>query len=876
MQFKNNYSRYEFDLRSVMSPWGTSRVEVNDVELSFIVKRSVSCLSAGRFRPTLMRLLTSSCTDPAFNRIAHIDTTLAVELTKSLNTHSQALANGTVDEHILNLICLPSACLALMPPGTQITTTDLALLLGEAESLSQFVDIQNDAYQTYQGGFSFIGNPVTSKWFGQDPLAHTLAVLCAMQAILTRFFSDSFAACPAFSDQEISALSRRARNLQRRCWRTLRGLRQDRSIPTHELAPHLNLVRLEASALAWLAQFERLCGSHSRALQFAAWATVQIPFFTRNPCELRLFNSLKRYLEFNGLNVALMCYLPSIDAAQEDRPYLAMLVAASSPTTSNSVNALRTYGVKLEGWGFRQIDEVLRNETRPEVRAEAFTLAINMGAVWLASKFFHISETNDSWIDDEKLMGWIDDQKHLTARALGKDGLMNYATVIAELSQSCAPWLENWRQRQLQGGLRKFIRESANMTKLFWNNINDLLFVNHVRLGLGYYAKKQGDYKAIRKVQANVKQTARLNEIDDSIDTLLQGQRSIVRCSDFKREIKSVISNDVMVSLHTRDGDSLSITASSAKKTRHRRFESTEKHEPDWHKRLKHFSEIASDCIVDAARIDETPTLFIAAHFRELLQEIIDFVLETNPNAHRIFLHADPMWNVLPWQYIMLHQMEFKEWLQQLCINKYPHRNREADNLVIWRVPGLQLGNSLPSHGLKPRDVVYDMDDTKFQEIQAVIREISLAKPDGFLSLLAHGGAVVDNARVFKLNGKTIDKDALNQFEGYPLTLLHICDGARVKNSPNEDDTLGLPGALLLQGVKVVVAAGLPVPVAKFEGIKVIERHFGQITDVTDLLAIEKRYALACKEHPEAALYTLYSDSVAPILMLPTDEDTHP
>ena len=396
-------------------------------------------------------------------------------------------------------------------------------------------------------------------------------------------------------------------------------------------------------------------------------------------------------------------------------------------------------------------------------------------------------------------------------------------------------------------------------------NLNSLglkkrLFMNHVQVGLSYQAKAQQRMLHSRNLGRH--------PIDVMLSSTEANELPAITLDDFLKGELQFDDESVFVSLFTNDGPTLRIFSLSKCKSRARDLELNTAGR-DWVDLLSDWSKSLAKAMRDFADFPDELDIEIPDYLTDLCRNVALAALDVQPRVRRIMIHADPMWNVVPWQYIMCRALnnELAESTEQLIRNgKRSEGSRRVVPLAIWRVPGVQFGDAHENHTAADSSVFVDENDPTFEAKRQEIIEIRSRGSRGLLSILAHG-STGGKAVNFQIGNTPVRKYAMSVYGQYRAVLLHICHGSVVHKLHIADDILGAPGEIILGGAAVVLAAGSPIPL---DFTTIIEKYFATLdADVADsvlLRAVEDRYLSACAENNNVGLYTMFSGRVSPRL----------
>lgn len=774
-------------------------------------------------------------------------------------------------------ICIPAVCVALehrqrdAPP---VTAQTLNGFVTRFESfLSNFTVGRHGISCSHDGSLTYVKPRKAGGWPADgEPMLLTISILCAIQSILSFFWADATSAS-GYSPAQLNELINRAREVQWVCWRTIRTMRAIQN-DTGEYAADFELEWLEAVALAQLAQFERLRRGHARALQYSigAFAIVERLEGVRSHGEL--FRSIEDYLTAQGMKVPKVktSHAKTVQATPwlKDEPSLALRAACSDAVIERSCSELGAAGFSPTGWGWETCLRVAGSVYSPSLRAAAFQILVSMGGAYEARRFFHMAkhEEQANPVHEKKMK----DVRDETALRVGFPGLLRWCDAVAVNSQGAVMWLVRGRQPTIRAGLRKLTARLYDQTRS--DPGARQLFVNHVRVGMSYHARRvhHGGYAGY------------IDDARDAVDAMVEaadrGQLEPLTHLDFKTHEIPVRKGEVFVSVVTDDGASLRLVFRS------------QSHEDivihphvdgrDWIPFLTEFEGVAARQIDVAAAhgstlakkigLVEIPKALLSLS-KAIYTTAARLVSSEHATLKRILLHADPLWNVVPWQYV--HQKSFE--------SEPESARRAGARVAYWRVPGVQLSRTssaatvlLKSSRAIAGDV--DLDDIATQIGAQRKQRGPRSGSRGMLSVLAHGGVGPGHA-TFSLNGKAVSMRTLAELGQYQLVFLHVCHGSGV-NSANlheSDDILGAPGEILQGGAKVVLASGVPLLT---EHILDLESRFLDFDPQVDLApdpssgrdewdSIQERYLVACQFSDQAvSLYTLFSEAIAPALCL--------
>lgn len=811
---------------------------------------------------SLLRVLAVSSGPRLILYLRSADASKVHELITQLEKTGGMLKEESPQDCDLASICLAHVRLSLRPvvPGAtaKVGLTELSAMLKDIERVGDHGHMSNRKLVLGADGTLQYKHAKRTLSWPFDPIQHTIAVLCAVHGILSHFLSDDLFVDSYYSAAMISDILIRARVAQRICWRTFRNLKKDFSRFERDFDDDHQFARLEAIALAQLAQFERICRRHAIAVRLAIGAIEQIRMLGRIGAETNLVESLSWYLKNQGVVVPIFNQASGSRSIPEREPCLALRAACVEDTMSKAISVLESNSVFPVGWGIRTSMYVQAKVFIPEVRAAAFIIAVRMGAVAEVRRFFHLSKYEESNENAEN----IKNVRAATAKCLGAPGTIAWANAIAAVSQSAVFWIDKDKYNSVKAGFRKLLRASVGFDSHF--SAMERLFMNHVRVGLSYHAKAvhRNQYAAV----ADLTEEATSDIIDRMIVATDRGLLPAVTVQHFRDAAFAIGEDEVMVSLMVDDGGTLQLTSLAAQSYLHETPD-WGVIDQDWNKLLKSFATETSKQIHDHVEHPEVCTLAIPKPLVDLCRGVLRSALALNPNARRIMIHADAMWNVVPWQFILHQHLENEiglllEGLIQRRRRREVHR--EFGKVVFWRVPGVRLGQHDFKVQLADRNFAMETSDITFWKIiDDKLKKNRICPGKGLLSILAHGNIGGERVR-FWVNGEPVSNFQLTKFGEFPLVIMHVCHGATVGNLHKADDASSAPAELIQGGAWVVIAPGLPMPTSQIEKL---EQYFYDLPFVSDdLNDIELRYLSACIESPLVALYTLFSGAIAPRL----------
>ncbi|MHB1591757.1 MAG: hypothetical protein ACYCTW_09530 [Sulfuricella sp.] len=861
-------SRIDLRLLVSLSPRPSLRCCPGGIGLTDLVPRLVDHLKRDDLSLPLLRTLSLIALTRDAETIRSMPFELVSSLLYEMERGEDLLKAGTPDDKVVALVCLPYARLALRHSAeARVELTTLIQLLNNIKQVDGLICADEREYELPSGSLRYQRDKQKPglSFLAGDRLLHTLAVLCSVQGILSYFLAQNLYVDQEYSPVAVSKALKQARNLQGRCWRAFRTLRRHFSHLYRDLAYDLEFIRLEANALAQLAQFERVCRRHPLAVRLSIGAIAKLESvsgLSGAPAEASRFRSLLPYLKQQGIKDCQLQMPQGSPRLDEGEPCLALLAASEEPMINNAIVVLSKNGNAPAGWGVKACDDVRKNVYEPTVRAEAFKLALRIGALDVARSFFHLSGFEERGEPNaESIKGC----RTAMARQLGKEGVFAYANGVGAVSQSGVQWLAEDVQNRLKAGLRKMLRELANIGGLSSLRVKEHLFLNHVQIGLGYHARRvhRGQYAAI--VDAK---DASTEVIDKMLEATDRGRLRSVSLHSFWDSTFKISDDEVMVSLMTDDGGTLKLTILASGRCIQNLPEAGAITQ-DWNQLLKEFTAKAQSQIKVYSDHPELENMInIPIELERLCMRILKVALDMNADTRRIMIHADPMWNVVPWQFILHMQLkdEFGTLVEKLIRQKKRKEcNRGFGKVVFWRVPGVQLPPSVnaPS-ALAERQIKIDVSEPTFWGIKQQLISGRNGRPgDGLLSIIAHGRIDGGKHASFEVDGETVNGATMAKYGEYPLVLLHVCHAAKVDKLNIADDTMGVPGEIIQGGARVVVAPGLPLPTNLIEKI---EQYFYDLERGDNLQDIEQRYLLSCVEIPEVGMYTLYSGAIAPLL----------
>lgn len=866
--------RSDLHLVSYLSPRASvraSRAVGSERELMEAVTEQ---LNAGDLEVSLLRVVAMSSVQRLMDMSKRAGPTASHDLLQAIERRSKALARTrTPHDNLLASIGLAHAELVLRPSGAGLVARiELAgineLLQRITSSIERsFADTRHGLPLDGDGGLRCKFVTTEAMASNPDPLGTTVAIVRSIHGILSYFLSDDLFVEDEYSSAAISKNLDEAARLQWICWKTARHLRRRFAGQDDDFDEDCRFKWLEAAALAQLAQFDRMRRRHPTALRYAVASMNRARECGGTWSDLAAFNSLGTYLDGQGVTYPRLATHCTIRPEwQTDRPCLALRAAQEDPTLRKAMQTFAQNAVNVSGWGVSSCIWVRDTIADDKVREAAFWLLVRMGAVAEVRCFFHVPR------HEEPTREGIFRKAHRrnTALRVGLEGAIGWANAIAAVAQSAAPWLDSGRQQSVKAGMRKLLRELPGSER--GETTGDLLFLNHVQVGLSYHGKA---------VHQNGYGSPRVTDwVDGLLDAGEHGRLPRVAAQDFREGKFAVHPDDVFVSLVNDDGASLKMLLVGPEGSRKICRPTCCQIARDWDVVLKEFAKSAAAYqetvhgVFGRAMADRPgqplELLEIPEELSALCEALIDEAVALNPNARRIMLHADPMWNVVPWQYVHLCGSETHgARLEVLHRSGVRRGSRGFGKIAFWRVPGVQLARYEPK-GLAPSDVRVDVSESRFYEIGERIKaERANASPKGRsrgqLSILAHGSVADQHVR-FKINGEFISASELAKLGEFNTIFLHVCHGAAMNPERlyRADDILGAPGQIIQGGARVVVAAGLPVVEECF--LKLEQYYFDFDPNKEDLLSFEHRYLQACLETRAVSLYTLFSGAIAPRL----------
>jgi len=864
-----HHRRTDLHLLTLLSPLPFLQCGAMRAPSNKLVDDIVQHLKDDDLTLSLLRVLAVSSRPRLIRYLRNADAPKMQELLTQLDRTGSRLKNGSPQDDDLGSVCLANVQLSLrlVDPDAnakaKVRLTDLVAMLGDIERIGKHARVVNQTLAlNADGALQYKVTKASPSWsFVVYPVQHTLAVLCAAHGILSHFLADYLFVDNEYSATMISEILIRARDAQRVCWRTFRYLNKDLASLERDFDEDHQFARLEGSALAQLAQFERICRCHAVAVPLAVGALKQFRNvgFVRE--EGNLLRSLSVYLENQGVTVPEIYQLHTDRSSSvRDAPCLALRAACHDKTIAKAVAVLQANGIEPGGWGIHTSMFVKDFISNPEVRAAAFTIAVHMGAAPEARHFFHLSKRGKKPENAEM----IKDTRTALAKFLGATGMMAWADAIAAVSQSAVPWLDKTAYNSVRSGVRKLLRELVQFDPPI--SAMESLFLSHVQVGLGYHAKTvhQSRYANVGAM-TDIATTDIIDRMVVATDRcLLQA----VTVEHFRAAAFGIHEDEIMVSLMSYDGGSLQVTLLAAQEYWHGR-PSYGVNDQDWPELCRKFSLTISSRIYDYVEHPEFavfPNFEIPKPFLELCRGVLVSALTLNPNARRIMIHAENMWNIVPWQFIMQQHLEDEVGLLLEDLIRSGRRRetrREFGKIVFWRVPGVQLGRHEVGSRLPERTISIQTGDTTFSDIQKRLQENRTQPGAGLLSILAHGATGGERVS-FSVNGKRVSSFQLTQYGEFRLVIMHVCHGSAVSKLNKGDDISSAPSKLVQGGAWVVIAPGLPMPT---EQIEKLEQCFYDLPFVSDdLTDIEQRYLCACIGSPATALYTLFSGAIAPRL----------
>lgn len=867
----SHYGRTDLRLLAALSPRAAFGLPYIHRELP---EKVLACLRTGDLTLSLARVFATASHVKLSLFASQLNAEQRSELRQALATASFPAA--TTDWPISH-ICIPAVCLALEQSHGDAPPVAMQILdsfVKQFESfLSNFTVGRHGISCSQDGALTYIKPRRAGGWPADgEPLLLTISILCAIQSVLSFFWADA-TGVSAHTPGQLIELINRARQVQWICWRTIRSMRAIKD-NTGEYTPDFELEWLEAVALAQLAQFERLRRGHARALQYSigAFAIAERLRGVRSHGEL--FRSIEDYLTAQGMKVPRLKASTSIATQAtpwlKDEPSVALPAACSDPVVESACSELRAAGFFPTGWGWETCLKVAGSVYSPPLRAAAFQILVSMGGAYEARRFFHL--TKDEEKADRVHEKRMKDARDETAQRVGFPGLIRWCDAVAVNSQGAVMWLVRGRQPTIRAGLRKLAARLYDQKRAHPGASQ--LFVNHVRVGMSYHARRvhYGGY------------AGHVADARDAVDAMVEaadrGQLEPLTHLEFETHEIPLRRGEVLVSVMTDDGASLRLVFRSQSHEDvviHHHAEGK-----DWTPFLREFERRAENQIEMAAAHESSFSMKVGllkipnallSLSKAILKTATRLVNSEQAPLKRILLHADPLWNVVPWQYV--HRKAFES---------EPEADRRAsDRVVYWRVPGVQLSrtNSAATVFLRSSHAMAgdsDLDEfvTQISEQRKNLGPRSGSK--GMLSVLAHG-LIGPGHATFSLNGKPVSIPTLAELGQYQLVFLHVCHGSGVNSAKlhEGDDILGAPGEILQGGAKVVLASGVPLLT---KHILALESRFLDFDPQIDLApdpisgrdewdSIQERYLVACQFSDQAvSLYTLFSEAIAPALCL--------
>ena len=671
---------------------------------------------------------------------------------------------------------------------------------------------------------------------------------------------------PRADDAEIvQRLFEELRDLAQVAWLTAWTIGQKSCPPSWE--------RREVIALDTLFELERLLGNYVQAAYYAAFALHR----SRSKND-RLQQEQYLYLRQMGLW--------TIDPPPPSEPNGGKIGAPSISGAASLLlrlrhpelfEKLRQKGCVWSGYGSRTIKWALD----PAEANDSNLLRLIFEAAYLAGNFqgaanifVKANKKNDA---GEQPLSWNPTKREV----------LQFAEMLSSIQQDAVPLLDPVLQASYRNVLRRCWKRCEDGF-----SIEEQIFIHHCINNWAYLAS---DWDLARTVVHE----AASNQIVSSmysrfIDQVRHGApvtRIIVDMMSptswrFARD------DDVFVSLSTREGNTVNVVCVSAtgcsksleidatdvssaryvvtlagRTGRVRQLEA--ECNTDYHDMLKDLSKDAGDALWAAAADPDRDYLAlpIPAPLFELPRRIADAALSVNPNVRRILLHAQPMWDALPWQFILSSQAEYLD--DKLYRLRLAGQRAGAvghyDGICIWRVPGLRAATSETASARaegKTENIISDENDTMCNSLKNSIERL----PDfnHITSFVFHGR---QGSRItqLQLDGKFVDNEVLAKKilpASRKIALVHVCYvAAAAPRNAYINERGGLPGFFLAHGLEVLAAASVPV---RHAAASLPLEQYLRAKPISLPKQIEEQYLLSLREKREVGLFTLYSSVMAP------------
>jgi hypothetical protein len=362
----------------------------------------------------------------------------------------------------------------------------------------------------------------------------------------------------------------------------------------------------------------------------------------------------------------------------------------------------------------------------------------------------------------------------------------------------------------------------------------------------------------------------------------------VIKPEHFRKGQIVVKPDEVFVSVVTRDGDTVSIIAvgpdghtTSPVELRARPSERpthavTRSNDTDWSSIVGRYS---AGCMAAQKAQEETLPLE-DPDIVQLCQTVVRTAMTANPSMMRVCLHTDAFLRVVPWQLLLRSVLQdFVRGLLSKARASGERRVRRVEDqyldLLVCHVSGIhpvlsdQRMRTSPEPIAHKQPVFVDETDADCAKVGKNIRELRAGSRSEHLSMAIHG-VVRDHIGKLFADGEYVSNAAIRgdlDLTGWPVVAAHTCYGGYMLDN-TVGDIGGLPGFLLSHGSDVVFAAPL----------KVTDREISELESYLcasargDYYAIEEAYRNAVRADERAALYSLFSRTRAPKLIVATDE----
>lgn len=707
-----------------------------------------------------------------------------------------------------------------------------------------------------------------APWAGIEPDKTTTLLIQKAQYVV-RLILSNFVKDVEGNEHLIPAIVKNASWIQIVCWVSSRQVRTNLLNLTNQPRKKITAWReSELKSLASLSRIERMRGRFTIASQYANLTNLYGFELYPPSRDIIQHDGMRSQTKVKGfLKGALifaqeqgMIWPPQwiLNDGDFDTPYLAIptmrifqsFIDSAIQKTCNNHLLDRP---PSKAYGYPAIQNLLYSGEPVKV-AHGFILAYRLGFLKTAAEVF-AHETNRCNRDEVGLL-------------LTKTDFFGFVKAVANVTQHSILFCNHSIVSNFKAAIRKIWNRlpESEESKL---NFEELLFLHHTQIGMSYYAvlNHKDPNLAHRKAFRRDIEKISYADFDNFAEQFLYGSTQALTTNTIRQSIFTLEETSVFVSFVNFDGDKLKVLVKESN-GRYEIFTHTASR--DWNKILDEYRIYASEKVrMDVRAGQPYPWVEPDAEILSFFNRIVFTALNLNPNARRLVMHCDQMWNIVPWQYLMRtsmkNQLEEKfEDLRQKKLRVDDHL--DFSGLLIWRINGVLPYQPCTKPTYKVSEIVADESDAACSQAGNKCRTMleGIDYPKGHISIIAHGDQkIFTNLRMF---GEPVSSGELTQnCSGFDLVILHVCSAADVIGTAMTGDTGGLPALFITNGAKLVIAPTLPIP---FALIDKSEPHFQKIDQGKGFEDVEKHYSKAIQEDQTVAMYTLFSDElVAPRLV---------